>query len=98
MKTDLQVKHEHLSIQKPKIWSQSDQILLLQLKRRMIPIEEIALCLERTVSSCTTKLNRLKHHPINPNVSIHRPHFQKADIEAAIQLLAINKTSNNTIC
>jgi hypothetical protein len=49
MKTDLQVKHEHLSIQKPKIWSQSDQILLLQLKRRMIPIEEIALCLERTV-------------------------------------------------
>lgn len=96
MKTDQQVKTDRLSIQQPQKWSASDEILLQQLNRRMIPIEEIALCLDRSASACSSKLRRLKKYTVDPVASIHRPHIRRQELDTAIQLMSLNNSNLNS--
>lgn len=80
-----------LNIRRTKKWSRDEQILLVQLVRRNLPLPEIALSLNRTESSCESKLRRLK--PISLLETIHRPHFTQRDELAAADLIYFHSQS-----
>lgn len=62
---------------------------LLHMQKRLVPIEEIALVLQRSQSACQSQLRRLRGQENNPKFLMRAVNHKREDILAAQRLLSL---------
>lgn len=59
------------------------------MRKRLIPIEEIAMALERSPSACQAQLSRLRGQENNPKFLMRAVNHKREEILAAQHLLSL---------